>query len=180
MKVAKGEASDEDRFQFGNKKKTKSAVEGNQPAASFMSHGNVFDDGALQSDTTLQSGATVDNARVQHPSNSQNSGFDSSEYLVSENSTQASVPRNDNQTADKAPVKSLTATEAISFNDACVLLQTSFESELARLVKEGTKAFEAHDFTLAEKLLKKTAKMKSMKDQIISTISVWQNSLAED
>lgn len=66
----------------------------------------------------------------------------------------------------------------LSMTAACDLLAQSIDKELDNLSKAGAKAFESHDFSLVESLMKRTAKLKSMREQMIKTIDEWKRMIA--
>jgi hypothetical protein len=63
---------------------------------------------------------------------------------------------------------------------ACDILLKSVEVELAGLSREGAKAFEEHDFIAVERLVKRSSKLKGMRDKIFATIEEWKKELSED
>lgn len=82
--------------------------------------------------------------------------------------TQAQNPASSNTAFDPSQVTLAQAFE---------ILARALENELNVLSKAGAKAFETHDFGQVELLMKRTAKLKSMRDQMSSTISEWKRAL---
>lgn len=64
-------------------------------------------------------------------------------------------------------------------NSALDFLGRAITRELERLSKEGAKAFENHDFAQVEKLMKKTSKVKAMREQILEQMSEWKKIMSE-
>lgn len=162
VKVAKGEASEEERFQFGaskGKKADKSPV--SAPASPMLSHGNVFDDGPL-----LKSEFS--------------SGFEERSPVSLNSSTVSSAP-NTNATASSFERSALlTNGDAPDLMQALEQLKLAVDNELQALAKEGAKAFEAHDLLQAERCLKKTSKVKELKEQIFGAVERWKNSVEQE
>lgn len=161
VKVAKGEASEEERFQFGTskgKKADKSPVTG--PAAPMLSHGNVFDDGPLLK-SEYSSGFEERNAAALNL-NTANPGLNTSSF--------ASVERSAMPTSG----------DALDLMQALEQLKLAVDKELQALAKEGARAFEAHDLMQAERSLKKTSKVKELKEQIFGAVERWKNSSEQD
>lgn len=65
------------------------------------------------------------------------------------------------------------------FNTSLDLLGRAITRELEKLSKEGARAFENHDFAQVEKLMKKTAKVKAMREQILEKMTEWKQLIAE-
>lgn len=182
VKVAKGEASDEERFQMGPaKKKTKAQIEGNAPPASFLNRSNVFDDGAFlqnqpQASTPPKSARQTGSHRKEFPASKANYPVSQqSDYLVGpETSTQ---PASSKQSGAIPPQQNLSN---ISASEACDVLQAALDRQLAQLSKSGAAAFEAHNFSEAEKLLKKTAQMKEFREQVSKALEDWKRILNDE
>ncbi len=64
-------------------------------------------------------------------------------------------------------------------NSALDLLGRAITRELDRLSKEGARAFENHDFAQVEKLMKKTSKVKAIREQILEQMSEWKKAMSE-
>lgn len=75
---------------------------------------------------------------------------------------------------------SKSSSEEIDLNAAFDQLTVAMGKELENLSKAGAKAFESHDFATVERLVKRTAKFKSMYDQMLSTIQQWKHDLDSD
>lgn len=65
----------------------------------------------------------------------------------------------------------------VSLAQAFDILAHALNNELDQLSKAGARAFETHDFAKVELLMKRTAKLKSMKDQMAATINEWKRLL---
>lgn len=185
IKVAKGEASDEERFQLGpSKKKTKNQNEGDAP--SFLNRGNVFDDGAfLQNQpqtnsvpsTPLKAGRQTGSHRKEFPSgkNNYSQASNQSEFLVgSESSTQSSTTAKSSAQISQQDLTNLAPEQA------CDVLLAAVDRQLAQLSKAGASAFESHNFSEAEKLLKKTAQMKEFREQVAKALDDWKRILKDE
>lgn len=178
VKVAKGEASDEERFQLGPAKKKKAQAEGG--AQPLMSQGNVFEDGGFlqnqptQAATDSKAGRQTGSNKKDFPSGKNSYPIDSpSDYLVGPEQTQAPTSKS------SAPMPQQDLTK-ISAEEACDLLEAALDRKLADLSKAGASAFESHNFSEAEKLLKKTAKMKEFREQVSKALADWKRILQDD
>lgn len=67
-----------------------------------------------------------------------------------------------------------------ALSSACDLLMNAVDTELQNLSKAGAKAFGDHDFIAVEKTLKKSTRVKSLRDEIMQTVSQWKQRLEED
>lgn len=72
------------------------------------------------------------------------------------------------ETAEHIGVLNLTLAEA------CDLLSMTIDRELEALSRSGAKAFESHDFAAVERALKKSTKIKQLRDEIHSTLNQWK------
>ncbi|MBY0550883.1 MAG: hypothetical protein K2W95_26630 [Candidatus Obscuribacterales bacterium] len=92
------------------------------------------------------------------------------------------------QTSDSAPHEVATTSVrcGTSYDDenalstACDLLISAVDKELQNLSKAGAKAFGDHDFIAVEQTLRKSTRVKSLRDEIMQTVSQWKQRLAED
>lgn len=170
VKVAKGDADPGERFGASANAKVPPKPMGDAdlavaspavpaPAADYLSkHGSVFDDNEAPLPSTAPSKpAPADRPR---PGRAPVSS-------VVEKSAASEI------TAGGANLSSLTMAEA------CDLLTRSIDNELDVLSRNGAKAFESHNFAEVEKLMKRTAKLKAMREQIIETVNSWKKSLEE-
>lgn len=69
--------------------------------------------------------------------------------------------------------------ESVTIAEACEILARAVGSELDALSKAGARAFEEHDFAAVEKLMKRTARVKSMHERINAAIDEWKKMLAD-
>ena len=185
IKVAKGEASDEERFQLGpSKKKTKNQIEGEAPAT--LNHGNVFDDGAFLTNPQTPSNVTTNAPKSGSQTGSQQrKEFPSgktippqeSDYLV------GPEPTREKKTSAKAPTDQSSAQtnlSNLSAAEACDVLEAALDRQLSLIAKAGASAFESHNFSEVEKMLKKTAQMKEFKEQVTKSLTEWKRILNEE
>lgn len=178
VKVAKGEASEEERFQLGPTKKKKGQAEGS--TTPLMNQSNVFEDGGFLQNQQSQPGPAGTSGRQtgsnkrdfpsgknSYPIDAQQSG-----YLVGPEPTVA-TPAKSSAPMPQQDLSKISATEA------CDLLEAALDRNLADLSKAGASAFEAHNFSEAEKLLKQTAQMKEFKEQVSKALADWKRILQE-
>lgn len=182
VKVAKGEASEEDRFQFGSTKKKAKQVDGAQPPSSFLNHGNVFDDGAfLQTNQPDEQTKTAATAQTNNQSASKSSTKQNEfPHPKPHQSIEAPVVAVSTDATKQAQPPQQTTSSSNDIVHACNVLQAAVDAKLTRLSKDGASAFEAHNFELAEKLLKKTAQVKAVREQIVQTLEQWKELLLSD
>jgi hypothetical protein len=69
------------------------------------------------------------------------------------------------------------SSEDVDLNSAFDQLISAMGRELENLSRAGAKAFENHEFTAVERLMKRTAKFKSMHDQMLATVQQWKRDL---
>jgi hypothetical protein len=60
------------------------------------------------------------------------------------------------------------------------MLLKAVDKELENLSRAGAKAFESHDFIAVEQTLKKSTRIKLLREQIQSTVGEWQRVLSDD
>lgn len=68
----------------------------------------------------------------------------------------------------------------ITLSGACDIMSIAIDRELEALSKAGARAFEAHDFVTVERTLKKSTKIKQLRDKIHATLVEWKIALAEE
>ncbi|MBX9724386.1 MAG: hypothetical protein K2X81_23455 [Candidatus Obscuribacterales bacterium] len=184
IRVSKGEVDDQQRFGFGlptkinNGKQSGSAKIESAPPEYLLNHGGVFDEGpAIQ---------TIDHAlksTVIEPKSS--SHFVASTASADAPAVQAPSPTISSSASASSHSNSFSSSSTqISaepgLNEACDILGRAIERELDLLSKAGAKAFEDHDFSKVEVLMKRTSKMKSMRDQMLNTIKEWKQKLGDE
>ncbi len=207
VKVSRGEADADEQFgkpglssmppkpmgddQFQSQSKTRLLSDASSPSSNaapdyLLRHGGVFEDEQpIQSlknpspDLTSADQATTTKLPREERANR------ASQSQTSKMKAAAKAAQNPTPTGgQKKQEDSVAPCEAeipgeIDMAKACEILSKSIDFELEKLSKLGAKAFEQHDFSEVEKLMKKTSKLKSMRDEIANTINEWKKMLAE-
>ena len=172
IKVAKGDADETETFSLGGSAKpalppkpmgddpffkSSNSSSGGGASEFLVNHGGVFED-----DKPVQTLAdTSSSAQAKKPDMTQ-----------SQKTTQSNPKKN--------AVKTGSATHnEIELAVAADQLGRSVERELENLSRAGAKAFEDHDFAAVEKLMKRTAKIKNMRDQILGMIEELKRELTD-
>lgn len=179
IKVAKGEADQQDRFSLSGKPAAgpkpmaesssfPAALNGNSSTDRLLQHGGVFDD----DDTTLPNSSAVGDWKASAPPRQEKASAPPPPERKSESPPQEQPPV-PGSTTGSAVAPELTIAQA------CDLLGRSIGKELDSLSHAGAKAFENHDFQEVERLMKRTAKLKEMRDKMLATITEWKRALDE-
>ncbi len=182
VRVSKGEVDDQQRFGFGlpariNQSKQSGSAKIESAAPEYLlNHGGVFDEGpAIQTlDPALKS-TKIEPKSAQHFVASTDS---STSAAVPTQSTASSASSSSNSSSFSTASSHISAEP--NLHEACDILGRAIERELDLLSKAGAKAFEDHDFSKVEQLMKRTSKMKSMRDQMLNTIKEWKQKLGEE
>jgi hypothetical protein len=174
VRVAKGEAEASERFgaaptparqaQLASSQGTKISelAQTNNQSDSLGRHSSVFDDNEPL--THSPHGF----ASAEPPAHRQSSAL---APAASNPTDAASLPRQ--VQARNVPNSS----EDVDLNSAFDQLISAMGRELENLSRAGAKAFENHEFTAVERLMKRTAKFKSMHDQMLATVQQWKRDL---
>ncbi len=113
------------------------------------------------------------------PANSQNKSAERAPEKRSAGEHQLQAP-----TAQQPKHAAIASEEAVgaetSLSAACDLLAAALDRQLGVLSRAGAKAFETHDFAAVERTLRKSTKMKQLRDEIHSTIAEWKEAFLED
>ncbi len=164
IKVTKGEVDDQQRFGFGLPAKTISTVVAapkidDSPSDFLLNHGGVFDE---EPSGFPKAPASRSEASKQH-------------YVAAT----GAAPVAQSEFEEKRPSEAATGSSP-GIAEACDIFIRAIEKELQTLSKAGAKAFEDHDFSKVEVLMKRTSKMKGLRDQMLSTVKEWKKILQED
>jgi hypothetical protein len=68
----------------------------------------------------------------------------------------------------------------LTLTGALDLFARVVDRELDQLSRAGARAFETHDFNAVEQTLKKSTKVKQIRDKVHATVQDWKKALAED
>jgi hypothetical protein len=63
---------------------------------------------------------------------------------------------------------------------ACTLLAEAVERELADLALDGQRAFAAQDTNSAERALRRTARLRAIRPEILASVAKWKDALSDD
>ena len=179
VKVAKGEAETNERFGVSSAPApARQAHLSNSQAGKIpeladtnnqgylAQHSSVFDDGG-----DLQ-GASSPQAPSRQAQSSQAEAISAPTTPFFRNKRVGAAPQ-----ISETAVDSVQQSDDLDLNAAFEQLGAAMGKELERLSRAGAKAFEAHDFAAVERLVKRTAKFKSMHDQMLATVQQWKRDL---
>lgn len=166
IKVSKGEAKENDVFGLGGTKQSlppkpmgeDSFAKLKEGGASdfLIRHAGVFEDDKPTQAETPKDSSTKETQKLTRAQQSTTSKTKLSKTMANAAGLEIGLPA------------------------ACEILGRAVDKELENLSKEGSKAFENHEFARVESLMKKTAKMKEMRDQILDAIKEWNRVMKEE